>query len=248
MSPTAARSDSAPHTNGDPVQRRGAERPTVTLVNVDISMRVGFSAEFPESALLLLISVRPWKAWIIHPQRILLYIFTKKWHKRIVIAVNCLQLGSCREVLNFVIVDQRPQGTCFVFNSCFRFVFYRHCKALGEIELHGITTVKLDGFLSSARLLSFYRRSATSTTLPLAVIVLGCMLLRYKRNSNNYNCGLINVLHFSKKVSMNLNSQIRKYDLFFSVWNCEAGIWKGHCSVTSAIQNRDNNLGKDFKA
>lgn len=77
MSPTAARSDSALLTNREPVQRRGAERLTVTLVNVDISMRVGFSAEFPESTLLLLISVRPWKAWIIHPQRILLYIFTK---------------------------------------------------------------------------------------------------------------------------------------------------------------------------
>jgi len=42
-------------------------------------MRAGISAEFPESALLLLISVRPRKAWIIHPQRILFsYIFLGK--------------------------------------------------------------------------------------------------------------------------------------------------------------------------
>jgi len=54
-------------------------------------------------------------------------------------------------------------------------------------------------FLSSARLLSFYRRSATSTTLPLAVIVLGCMRLRYEINSINYNNGHKNVLAFSKK-------------------------------------------------
>jgi len=59
-------------------------------------------------------------------------------------------------------------------------------------------------FLSSARLLSFYRRSATSTTLPLAVIVLGCMRLRYEINSINYNNGHKNVLAFSKKKKKSL--------------------------------------------
>lgn len=83
---------------------------------------------------------------------------------------------------------------------------YSHCKALGEIELHGTTTIKLDGFLSSARFLSCYRRSATLTKLPLAVIVHRHTLLHYYRNAINYNKGLLNVLAFYRKVCLNLNA------------------------------------------